>query len=160
VTVDIGWHDAFTAEPSDVLAKHVAWLGLQLDSVRGHSLSLSIRSEPAQASDKDDAAGAETGGQDVDVADLERFGRLDGAADNLPEAGGEHTQDGVPGQARDVSADQHEAGGGVDDAEDTGQDQPGRERSQCRGEQRLHGELFACGAAYACIAGSSMSSVR
>src|SRR5207302_3614174 len=150
----------------------------QLDSVRGHTLWQEYTFRPradeckagsragleaAQAGGEHHAARAEAGREHVDVADLEWFGRLNGHADDLAEAGGEHAQDGVPGQARDVAPDEHETGGSVDDAEDAGEDEPGRQRLQGDGrEGRQISEfrrLKALDGAYGAIAGSSISTV-
>ena len=109
-----------------MFAEHVAGFGLELDSVRGHTLVLSIRLEAAQASREHHAARADARGHDIDVADLERFGRLNRRADDLTEAGGEHAQHGVPGQAGQVPTDEHEAGRAIDDTEGAGEDEPGR----------------------------------
>src|SRR5207253_79828 len=136
MAVNVGGDNPLATQPPHVFAEHGALLGLQLKTGR-HTWRMSIRSETADAGGQDNAPRAKAGDHDVHIADLEGPRNLDGRGYDLAEAGGEQTQQRVPGQARDVAADEHEAGGAIDDSEQASEDDPGRQERE-EGRQPGH----------------------
>src|SRR5438270_9534122 len=99
-------------------------------------VSVSIRSEAPQSSQQHYRAGAEAGGQHVDVADRKWIWHGERGADDLAKAGREQAQQGIPRDPGEMAADEHEARGGIDDAEQAGQDEPWRQGAQREGHVR------------------------
>src|SRR5690349_494390 len=95
---------------------------------------MSIRLEAAQPSQEHEQPGGQARARDVEVADGQRVGERQGDGNNLAETGGEKSEERVPGDAREVATDEHEAGGGVDDAEQAGEEERGWDEA----ERQLH----------------------
>ena len=129
--IDVGWNDPLVAKSLDALTKHAANLGTELELTR-HTLTLSIRLEAAKPTREHHTAGCDAHGEHVDVADWKWVGQRRGRASDLTKSRREQTDERVPRDAGQVAADEHEAGGAIDYAEQAAEHEPGWHQDNAR----------------------------